>query len=158
MIAVVKDIAPVIRAMYQADVAAVTVIERETYEYPWTAGIFRDCLLAGYTCVVLDQDGAVAGYGILSVAAGEAHLLNICVARPLRRRGVGRRLLEYLLSHARTAGAERVFLEVRPSNRAALSLYRQTGFHIVGVRKGYYKATAGSEDAVVLVHHFPTSG
>lgn len=158
MIAVVKDLPPRIRAMHQADVAEVAAIERATYDYPWSAGIFRDCLLAGYTSLVLDRGGEIVGYGILSVAAGEAHLLNICVAPTLRRRGVGTRLLEYLLSHARTSGADRVFLEVRPSNRAALKLYRENGFQIIGVRKAYYKATGGSEDAVVLVRRFNKSG
>jgi len=154
MIAVAKDLPPVIRAMRQADVAAVAAIESDTYEFPWSAGIFRDCLLAGYTNVVLDRDGEIVGYGIMSVAAGEAHLLNICVAGALRRQGIGRALLGYLLRRAQTFRAQRMFLEVRPSNESAINMYRQAGFETLGVREGYYKARDGSEDAVVLVYHF----
>lgn len=154
MIAVAKELPPVIRAMRQADLAAVAAIEKDTYDFPWSEGIFRDCLLAGYTSVVLDRSGEVVGYGIMSVAAGEAHLLNICVAKPLRRRGIGRTLLRYLMRRARTFRAKRMFLEVRPSNERAISLYREAGFEMLGVREGYYKAHDGNEDAVVLVHHF----
>jgi ribosomal-protein-alanine N-acetyltransferase len=154
MIAAVEDLPPVIRAMRQADIEAVAAIESDTYDFPWSPGIFRDCLLAGYTNVVLDRAGEVVGYGIMSVAAGEAHLLNICVAEEYRSQGIGRGLLNYLLRRARTFRAERLFLEVRPSNERALSLYRQMGFEMLGVRQGYYKAHDGQEDAVVLVLHF----
>ena len=154
MIAVVKDLPPTIRAMHQADIELVSTIESETYDFPWSDGIFRDCLLAGYTSVVLDRDGEVCGYGIMSIAAGEAHLLNICVSEELRRQGTGRRLLKYLLARAKTFGAECVYLEVRPSNEAALNLYDSMNFEIIGVRRNYYKALHGTEDAVVLVHRF----
>lgn len=154
MIAAVEDLPPVIRAMRQADIEAVAAIESDTYDFPWSPGIFRDCLLAGYTNVVLDRAGEVVGYGIMSVAAGEAHLLNICVVKEYRGRGIGRGLLNYLLRRARTFRADRLFLEVRPSNESALSLYRQMGFEMLGVRQDYYKAHDGNEDAVVLVHHF----
>ena len=154
MIAAVEDLPPVIRAMRQSDVEAVAAIESQTYDFPWSPGIFRDCLLAGYTNVVLDRGGEVIGYGIMSVAAGEAHLLNICVADDFRRRGIGRGLLNYLLRRARTLRAERIYLEVRPSNERALALYRRAGFETLGVRQGYYKAHDGNEDAVVLVRHF----
>jgi ribosomal-protein-alanine N-acetyltransferase len=154
MIAVVKDLPPVIRAMRHVDVDAVAAIESDTYDFPWSPGIFRDCLLAGYTNVVLDRAGEIVGYGIMSVAAGEAHLLNICVARELRRQGVGTRLLKYLMRRARAFRAKRMYLEVRPSNEAALKMYRQAGFEALGVRAGYYKAHEGVEDAVVLVRHF----
>ena len=140
--------------MRQADVGAVAELEHNTYDFPWSEGIFRDCLLAGYVSVVLDRDGEVVGYGIMSVAAGEAHLLNICVAESLRRQGIGNDLLHYLLRRARTLRAERMFLEVRPSNEVAIALYRASGFEVLGVREHYYKADGGSEDAVVLVNHF----
>jgi len=97
MIAVAKDLPPIIRPMRQSDIDAVTAIESATYDYPWSAGIFRDCLLAGYTNLVLDCDGDTVGYGIMSIAAGEAHLLNICVIKQLRRQGVGGRLLEHMM-------------------------------------------------------------
>jgi len=152
MSAVVKDFPPRTRRMRQGDIVSVAGLERSTYDYPWGPGIFRDCLLAGYSSVVLEQIGQVVGYGIISIAAGEAHLLNICIARELRGRGMGSGLLDYLLSHARSIGAQRVFLEVRPSNLEARHMYRSAGFSVIGVRKRYYRARGGGhEDAVVLV-------
>lgn len=158
MSAVVKDLPPIVRVMSQSDVVEVLEIENETYDFPWSAGIFRDCLLAGYTALVLDLDGEVVGYGVMSVAAGEAHLLNICVARSLRRQGIGNRLLREMLMHAQGFRAERVFLEVRPSNSPALELYFKAGFTTLGVRQRYYKAKEGNEDAVVLVYRFDDAG
>lgn len=149
-----RDLPVTIREMCQADVIAVASIERAAYEFPWTASIFRDCLLAGYTSLVLEQAGKVIGYGIMSVAAGEAHLLNLALSGPVRRRGHGRWLLGHLLELARNAGAESIYLEVRPSNRPALALYQHTGFEVVGRRRGYYRARFGTEDAVVLVRRF----
>jgi ribosomal-protein-alanine N-acetyltransferase len=155
MIAVVKDLPPAIRVMRQSDVAAVAAIECATYQYPWSIGIFRDCLLAGYTNVVLDRGGEIIGYAVMSVAAGEAHLLNICLMQDFQRQGIGRRLLEHLMARARAFRADRIFLEVRPSNSGALNLYHAMGFEVLGVRRDYYKAEDGKEDAVVLVCHFP---
>jgi ribosomal-protein-alanine N-acetyltransferase len=154
MIAVAKDLPPTIRPMCQSDIAGISAIENDTYDFPWSSGIFRDCLLAGYTNIVLDHDGDVVGYGVMSIAAGEAHLLNICVEGNLRRNGEGRRLLGHLLGVAREAISERVFLEVRPSNEIAMALYHSVGFSVLGIRPAYYKSTQGSEDAVVLVYHF----
>jgi len=125
VIAVVRERPPTIRSMRQADIPAVAAIERGTYSFPWSDGIFRDCLLAGYTNLVLDSNGDVVGYGVMSVAAGEAHLLNICVADGCRRRGIGRELLGHMMQIAQSAAAECVYLEVRPSNRPALNLYRR---------------------------------
>ena len=151
MIAVAKDLPLRMRPMRQEDVAAVAALESQSYDFPWTAGIFRDCLLAGYTSITLERDDEILGYSIMSVAAGEAHLLNICIAPSLRRQGIGRRLLEYMLERAAAAGAEKLFLEVRPSNRRALEIYRKAGFEIIGVRRDYYRASQGKEDAVVLL-------
>jgi len=139
-----------IREMRSADLRHVAVIERESYEFPWSPGIFRDCLLAGYTSLVVEEQGRVLAYAIMSVAAGEAHLLNLCVAQDARRAGHGRRLLDFVLTRALTVGAERIYLEVRPSNGPALALYARYGFERIGVRRGYYRAVNGSEDAVVL--------
>ena len=141
----------VIREMRQTDLATVAGIERSAYEFPWSSGIFRDCLLAGYTSLVLEQGAAVIGYGIMSVAAGEAHLLNLALDRRARGQGHGRQLLAHLLDLAQGAGVEGLYLEVRPSNRAALALYHQAGFEVIGRRRAYYRAIGGTEDAVVLV-------
>jgi ribosomal-protein-alanine N-acetyltransferase len=147
-----------IRPMRPADVVAVAAIERSAYEFPWSAGIFRDCLLANYTSIVLELAGRVVGYGILSVAAGEAHLLNLALAADVQRRGYGRRLLEHLLGVAAAAGADSVYLEVRPSNPRALHLYQQAGFEVIGRRRGYYRARFGNEDAVVLARRLVPAG
>lgn len=147
-----------IREMRQTDVMAVAAIERSVYEFPWSAGIFRDCLLAGYVSVVLEQAGTVVGYSIMSVAAGEAHLLNLALAESARRRGYGRMLLTHQMDLARGAGAGSMYLEVRPSNGPALALYQQCGFEVLGRRKGYYRARFGTEDAVVLVRRFRSPG
>ena len=90
----------------------------------------------------------------MSVAAGEAHLLNLALSESARRMGNGRRLLHHLMDLARVAGAEGMYLEVRPSNRRALALYERSGFEVLGRRRGYYRARGGTEDAVVLVHRF----
>ena len=154
MSAELKAVAPTLRNMRQTDVTAVATIEQSAYEFPWSPGIFRDCLLAGYTSLVLEHSGKVIGYGIMSVAAGEAHLLNLVLSESARRMGNGRRLLEHLMEVARLAGAEGIYLEVRPSNERALQLYERAGFQLLGRRRGYYRARGGTEDAVVLVHRF----
>lgn len=138
-----------LRAMAQADLPSVAQVERDSYVFPWNEQIFSDCLRVGYHCVVVDTPGGVAGYGVLSMGAGEAHLLNLCIAEPLRRRGIGRNLLLALLGHARDRGIRDAFLEVRRSNRAAIDLYREIGFECVGQRRGYYQAHEGREDALV---------
>ncbi len=120
------------------------------YQFPWSEGIFRDCLRVGYLCRVVEIGAAVAGYGIMSMGAGEAHILNLCVRTDLRSRGIGRQVLDYLLERARGAGMLDAFLEVRPTNVAAIRLYQAAGFEQVGVRRGYYQAAGGREDAAVL--------
>ena len=105
----------VIREMRPTDLPTVAGIERSAYEFPWSPGIFRDCLLAGYTSLVLEQGATVIGYGIMSVAAGEAHLLNLALTQSARGQGHGRRLLDHMLDLARGAGVEGLYLEVRPS-------------------------------------------
>ncbi len=139
-----------IRPMEDFDVPAVVAVERSSYQFPWSEGIFRDCLRVGYLCRVVEMSGVVMGHAVLSVAAGEGHVLNLCVRDSLRGRGIGARLLRYLLQVARQQGAQEVFLEVRPSNTAAIRLYQAAGFQQVGMRRGYYQAPGGREDAVVL--------
>lgn len=139
-----------IRAMSTRDLRGVAAVEQASYEFPWSPGIFRDCLLAGYHCLVLVAEGDINGYGIMSVAAREAHVLNLCVHPQFQRRGFGRQLLHTLCARADMLGVERVFLEVRPSNRAAINLYRSAGFEQIGVRPSYYQAHSGREDAVIF--------
>ena len=139
-----------IRPMQDGDIAAVAAIERRAYEFPWSASIFADCLRVGYCCWVLDVGGHTVGYGIMSVAVEEGHILNLCVAPEARRRGYARGLLQHLLELAGAHGARIAYLEVRPSNAGALHLYSELGFRHVGTRRGYYPAHDGREDAYVL--------
>ena len=142
--------APVLRPMRLEDLPEVLEIELRAYPFPWTRGIFEDCLRAAYPSWVLADGDTITGYGVLSVAADEAHVLNICVDPRLQGRGHGRRLLHALLHLARGRGAQRLFLEVRPSNRGALALYHAEGFNEIGRRPRYYPAHSGREDAIVM--------
>ncbi|MEO7072703.1 MAG: ribosomal protein S18-alanine N-acetyltransferase [Rhodanobacter sp.] len=136
--------------MCPGDVDTVSVIEAVSYEFPWSPGIFRDCLRAGHSCWALCEDTTIVGYGILSMGAGEAHVLNLCVDPARRGQGLGRHLLLRLLGVARWNRAERVFLEVRPSNPHAIALYTSIGFQQIGRRPRYYPAKNGREDAIVM--------
>jgi ribosomal-protein-alanine N-acetyltransferase len=138
------------RAMVPVDIPAVGAVERASYTFPWSEGIFRDCLRVGYLCRVAEMDGEIVAYGVVAMGAGEAHILNLCVRGDLRGRSVGRQMLMLLLERARQAGMTEAFLEVRPSNRLAIALYQSVGFVQVGLRKGYYQAEQGREDALVL--------
>jgi [ribosomal protein S18]-alanine N-acetyltransferase len=144
------DMMPRYRRMTAADLDAVVSIEDAIYPHPWTRGNFADSLLADYHCWIVECGGVVSGYTVVTVAAGEAHLLNLSVAAPWQRRGMGRELLKFVLKLARDYGAGRMLLEVRPSNGAALALYAQAGFSEIAVRRGYYPAGASREDAIVL--------
>lgn len=141
---------PQLRPMHDLDVPVVVAIEQSGYQFPWSEGIFRDCLRVDYICRVIDVGGDIAGYGIMSIGAGEAHILNVCVREQYRGRGLARKVLLYLIDRARTAGMYEAYLEVRPSNTAAARLYHSLGFEQVGVRRGYYQSTVGREDASVL--------
>jgi len=136
--------------MQVKDVAEVLAIENSMYEYPWTEGIMKDCLRVGYCCWLLMEDDEIAAYSILSAAAGESHLLNLCVRKTSHRRGYGRQLMEHMLELAKSHDAEVCLLEVRPSNRAAIELYEKMNFVEVGVRPAYYPAKNGHEDALIL--------
>lgn len=144
-----------VRAMARRDLDAVDAIETASYPFPWTRGIFQDCLRVGYRCHVLDVDDAVAGYGVVSHAFEEAHLLNLCIHPDHRRSGLARLLLDHVVREAQVASANRLFLEVRPSNEAAVALYRRRGFRKIGRRPGYYPDGEGREDAIVMVLHLP---
>ena len=151
MITPVRNLSAVVRRMVHDDLPDIADIERRSYDFPWSHGVFRDCLLAGYNCLVLVHDDRPVGYGILSVAAGEAHVLNLCVDPAHRARGYGEQLLDAMLRISRGAGVREIFLEVRPSNETAIRLYRKKGFHQIASRPSYYQATHGREDAAVLV-------
>lgn len=137
--------------MRESDLAQVLDIEQASYEFPWKPAIFQDCLKMDYCCEVLYEGPEnVRAYGFMSAAVGEAHLLNLCVAPLWRRTGMARYLLNHLIEQARQRAAYVMFLEVRPSNRGALALYRQNGFAQIGRRKDYYPSPEGREDAIIL--------
>ena len=138
------------RPMRDQDLGYVLAIEEQSYDYPWSQGIFSDCLRVGYSCWVLEWEAQVHGYGIMSVSAGESHLLNLCVRPTFHRRGFGHALLKHMLILARKHHASIIFLEVRPTNSNAIRLYESFGFTKVGVRRSYYPAPGGREDALIL--------
>lgn len=146
----VPDMSNRMRQMAAGDLDGVEAIERIIYSHPWTRGNFADSLAAGYHCWVLERNGELAAYAVTMIAAGEAHLLNLSVAEPLQRQGLGSELLRFVLQLARDCAAVTIYLEVRESNAAARALYARHGFSEVGMRKGYYPATAGREDAVTM--------
>ncbi len=146
----VEDAPATMRPMRVDDLESVLDIELRAYPFPWTRGIFHDCLRAGYPAWVLEQGQVVIGYGMLNVGADEAHVLNVCTAPEVQGHGHGRRLLRSLLKAARNRGAQRVFLEVRPSNTIAIALYDSEGFNEIGRRPRYYPAKGGREDAIVM--------
>ena len=138
------------RPMQTADLDTIMAIEPTIYPYPWSRGNFSDSLDAGYSGWVYEEDGRIIGYAVLMLVLDEAHLLNISIARSHQGRGLGRALLEYMMQIARGHGAANIFLEVRPSNVSAVHLYERTGFNEMAVRRGYYPAANGREDAILM--------
>ncbi len=140
-----------IRAMRLEDLPAVLEVEGKNYNYPWSEGIFKDCIASSnYRCLICEEMDVIVGFSIVSIMAGEAHIMNICVDPAVQKQGVGSKLLEYMIDLAMPK-ADTIFLEVRPSNQAAISLYKKRGFNEIGIRKGYYPAENGRrEDAVML--------
>ncbi|MBU1664079.1 MAG: ribosomal protein S18-alanine N-acetyltransferase [Gammaproteobacteria bacterium] len=150
MNALLKPLEMVFRPMRSEDLDALIKIERASYPYPWTLINFRDCLDSGYSCWVGEVEGALAGYWILMMAVGEGHILNCCIAPAWQGRGFGRSLVEDLIDTAREHGTETLYLEVRPSNTRAVNLYQRIGFESIALRRNYYPADQGREDALVM--------
>ncbi len=138
------------RVMVVADLPAVMAIEIDSYPIPWNLVNFRDCLGAGYRCRVLEIDGMMQGYSLVSMGGGEAHILNLCVHSALRGKGHGRLLLQEQLDALDATDVDMVLLEVRPSNISAIALYDSMGFNEIGRRKNYYPAAQGREDALIM--------
>src|SRR5258706_10737285 len=149
MSAVLKDLAE-LEPMREGDLAEVMAIENAIYSHPWTQGNFADSLRAGYECRTWRLTGELVGYFVLIAAAGEAHLLNLSIAEPHQRRGHGAALLQEAAGLSRKLGAQKLFLQVLPSNRAAQGLYTRFGFLKVAGRRGYYPPHSRRADAPVL--------
>ena len=138
--------------MRPADLDAVLAIEYRACPFPWSRDNFTDSMASNYSCWVCRVDHDVAGYFVLMLAVDDAHLLTIAVAESHQRRGLGARLLGQAMAIGLAGGAQTLLLEVRPSNVKALAMYRHFGFKQIGVRRGYYPADGGREDALVLTH------
>lgn len=146
----VLNAVPVVAPMHADELDALLEIERRTYPFPWTRGNFADSLISGYSGWTCRVDGEPVAYAVMMLVVDEAHLLNLTVAPDWQRRGYGTLMLHHLISIARGHGARRMFLEVRPSNAAGQGIYRRLGFGVIGLRRGYYPAPAGREDALVM--------
>jgi len=138
------------RPMRMDDLDAIMAIEPYIYPYPWTRGNFTDSLNSGYSASVLLHDEKIIGYALLMMVLDEAHLLNLSIAKNYQKLGLGRHLLEHMIELAKNSQAANMFLEVRPSNISAITLYENIGFNEMAIRRGYYPATIGREDAVLM--------
>ena len=140
--------------MREDDLETIMGIEQDTYRFPWTRGIFRDCLHVGYSCWVFESEVGIEAYGVMSIGAGEAHILTIVVYAFSRGKGLGKMMMQHLLHLARGHKVHTVLLEVRPSNKVAIRLYHDLGFNEVGIRPNYYPADKGREDAIIMALTF----
>lgn len=138
------------RPMTEADLDAIMEIEPHIYSHPWSRGNFSDSLVSGYSAWVLLDGAKIIGYALMMMVLDEAHLLNLSVAKAYQKQGLGRLLLEHMIAIAKKHAAENMFLEVRPSNISAIALYENMGFNEMAVRRGYYPAHNGREDAVLM--------
>lgn len=141
---------PTLRKMELADLDTVLSIEQRVHDYPWTRGNFIDALNSGYLCQVYEAQQKLVGYAVLMAVVDEMHLLNISIDSEFQRQGLGARLLHQMLDTARGLQMQRVLLEVRRSNLAAQGLYRKAGFSELAIRRGYYAAADGREDALIM--------
>jgi len=139
-----------LRPMRNLDLEKVLVIEKSTHDFPWTKGMFEDCLQFGYCCWVCTEYDNLYGYGVMMIGADECHILNLSIAPEFQCKGLGRYLLTHLLHLGRRHHADTAFLEVRSSNLIALHLYLTMGFNEIGIRRAYYPGLHGREDAIIL--------
>ena len=138
------------RLMRAEDLDSIIAIEESVYPFPWTRGIFDDCLNIGYLCRLLESNGKIVAYAVMSVAVGEAHLLTIVVPKDEQGKGYGKKMLNEMIQHAVNDNASTMYLEVRTSNKTAIQLYHERGFNELGIRNNYYPAENGREDALIL--------
>jgi len=138
------------RPMQLEDLDAVMQVEPTIYSHPWTRGKFSDSLQSGYSAWVMLVGEELIGYSLMMMVLDEAHLLNVSVRGDSQQQGFGRVLLAHMMEKAKHYQANEMLLEVRASNLAAIGLYEATGFSKVSVRKGYYPAESGREDAVIM--------
>ena len=149
----------ILRPMRDDDLDAIMQIEPTIYSHPWTRGNFSDSLNSGYSAWVLEENTKnnmnLIGYALMMLVMDEVHLLNLSIAKHRQKQGLGRFLLEHMISHAKLYKAANMFLEVRSSNVSAIALYENMGFNEMALRRGYYPADptiskTGREDAVLM--------
>ena len=150
MSAALNEVELSLRPMVETDLGDILQIEYAAYEFPWKRNIFKGCLQGDYCCWVVEMDGEIAAYAIMSMVKDEAHLLNLCVDPGRHRMGLGDHLLKFMLDFAQKRKVVTTFLEVRPSNSAARLFYEKRGFVEVGLRADYYPARFGREDAIIM--------
>jgi len=150
MVAVIKSGTPQFRRLKPEDAEIILKIEEKVYEYPWTLGIFNDCIRVSYECTALELEQELIGYAIMTIGASESHLLNIGIHPDYQGQGFGRLLLESMLDKARRSHAKTTFLEVRASNSRAIHLYESMGFNEIGIRHNYYPGSDRREDGVIF--------
>ncbi len=139
------------RTMQQQDIAEAVSIERSATAFPWTVKNFEDSMRSGHQAWVFsDKTDEIIGFALVHKLVDEAHLLNICVKPSEQRQGFGRKILSYVVNFANSISAELIVLEVRSSNRRAQHLYLQAGFNEISIRKDYYPAKVGREDAILM--------
>ena len=141
------------RPMTLDDVDTVMHLEKAVYQFPWTDRIFKDCIRVGYDCWLALLENKIVAHAVISVAAGESHILNLSVIENLQGKGIGKQFIRFLLNIARNKRAQIMMLEVRPSNVRAINCYNSAGFNEIGSRKDYYPAPNGKEDALLFAKH-----
>ena len=125
-------------------------LELESYDFPWTKEILRDCILYKYDSFVVVLNDYLVGYIISKITYPETHILNLTVKKNFRKNGIGKALVELIISDARLRNSENIILEVRANNTDAQSLYKKLNFEVIGTRKDYYESKNDREDAYVL--------
>jgi len=138
------------RPMRMDDLDAIMAIEPQIYPYPWTRGNFSDSLNSGYTAQVLLEGERIVGYSLMMLVLDEAHLLNLSIAKTYQKQGLGRTLLEHMVAIAKNSQMANMFLEVRQTNISAIALYENMGFNEMAIRRSYYPAANGREDAILM--------
>ena len=149
MIAILKSKIK-IRIMQINDIETVAKIDKDNYQFPWSAGIFRDCLLAGYHNQIIEINKSIIGFSIMTLNIDGGHILNLCIKNNYRRYGYAERLIISMISFAKNHNKKKIMLETRMSNSAAISLYKKIGFFPVGIRPKYYRGEKNREDALLL--------
>jgi ribosomal-protein-alanine N-acetyltransferase len=141
-----------IKAMEEAHLAAVAALEASLSPLPWLHQHFSDSLKVGFPAWVVEEEnsGRIVAYLVLMLAVDEIHILNVGVAKDRQGLGIGGHLMSFAIAWARKNGGVRMILEVRPSNTRARALYARCGFAQIGLRKDYYDAEGGKEDALCL--------